>query len=850
MRLFDQACELGGDERLEFLDRQCAGNNTLRRELEAMLRWDAGANGAVDDALSGAALRALAIDFASSDSPAIDQDEAGKQIGNYRLERRLGEGGMGVVYLAEQENPRRHVALKLIRRSAASPAMLRRFGFEAGLLGRLHHPGIAQVFEAGVADTRDGPQPFIAMELVNGLPLTEYAQAHALSTRQRLALMAKVADAVQHAHQRGVIHRDLKPVNILVVDHQPISESLSSSTSLEMQVGQPKILDFGVARVVDPELQITTIQTSVGQLIGTLPYMSPEQVSGDPEEIDTRSDVYALGVVLYQLLTGKLPHDLKGRSLPDAVRIIREEQHGPLSTMDRTLRGEIETIISKALEKNKERRYASALDLALDIRRYLNNEPIIARPATAIYQLRKFAQRHKALVGGAAATFIVLIAAIVMINASRIEAGRERTEAQRQTQIVQAVNNFWNMEVLAQASPSMTADRGLTMREALDAAAERIEGRFEDAAIEAAIRYAIGMTHRSLGELPQASEHLEKSLALSRNSLGFTHLQTVQAMDGLGELYVWLGRVDEAEALLTQAREIARTSFASDHAIQLEVLNDLAQLYQLQSKYKEAEDLYLREMPAHCKALGEEHVETLSANNGLAMLYDTQGRVDLAEPLYVRNLEVILRKKGKDHPDAMTASSNLGALYLQQRNLEKADELLSGVLETCRRVRGDNHPETIVGYGNLAVVRMEQNRLDEAQALLEQAVEASRRTLGEESLDTLTAKNNLGNLYQRQAKTGQAEELYKGNLDVCRRVLGESHFQTIVAAGGLAKVCVDLNRLDEAERLALGCFEWLSKNFDPQSAMTRRTIELLAQIYERKAMPEQASTWRAKLGTP
>jgi non-specific serine/threonine protein kinase/serine/threonine-protein kinase len=299
-------------------------------------------------------------------------------IGRYRIVRLLGEGGMGAVYEAEQDQPRRHVALKVIKAAWASPELLRRFEQESQALGRLHHPGIAQIYEAGSADTGFGVQPFFAMELIHGMPLVEYADERKLGPRQRMELMIQVCDAVQHAHQRGIIHRDLKPGNILVDE-----------------AGQPKILDFGLARITDSDSQATR-QTDMGQLLGTVPYMSPEQVVADPSSIDVRSDVYTLGVILYLLLAGKLPYTLT-RHLHEAVRTIQEVDPAPLSTINRSYRGDIETIVAKALEKDKTRRYASANDLAADIRCYLEDQPISAKPASATYQLQKFSSSRASM---------------------------------------------------------------------------------------------------------------------------------------------------------------------------------------------------------------------------------------------------------------------------------------------------------------------------------------------------------------------------------------------------------------------------------------------------------------------
>ncbi|HET9216827.1 MAG TPA: serine/threonine-protein kinase [Terriglobia bacterium] len=326
---------------------------------------------------------------ASNDTAPI----SGLMIGCYRILRRIGEGGMAFVFEAQQEYPHRTVALKLIKPGLTSLELLRRFEQESNALGRLQHHGIAQVYEAGTADTGFGPQPYFAMELIRGKTLLDYAESRALSTRDRLEMFAKICDAVHHAHQRGVIHRDLKPGNILVDE-----------------TGQPKVLDFGVACPTDSNTP-STLRTSIGQLVGTLPYMSPEQALADPLELDTRSDVYSLGVILYELLSARLPYNT-GKLIHQAIQTIREEDPVRLSSINRNYRGDIETIVAKALEKDKTRRYSSAADLSADIQRHLKDEPIVARPPSTSYQLAIFARRHRGVVAGVVG-FLLVLAAVV-----------------------------------------------------------------------------------------------------------------------------------------------------------------------------------------------------------------------------------------------------------------------------------------------------------------------------------------------------------------------------------------------------------------------------------------------------
>ncbi|HEY3243126.1 MAG TPA: serine/threonine-protein kinase, partial [Phycisphaerae bacterium] len=464
-QLFADLCERPPHERRARLRAACGDDAELQAQVESLLQIDTQRPDFLSaPAFSGTRLREVA-EQSSQDVqnacvlPALS-------IRGFRLLRVIGEGGMGVVYEAEQEHPRRTVALKIIRPGLMSHRILRRFQQEADILGQLQHPGIAQIYEAGMAEiegsgfrvqgsdtSADARVPFFAMEFVRGQPLIDYATQHELGTRQRLELIAKVCDAVQHAHQHSVIHRDLKPANILVVDDsEPLTPVggdtralkactsrpafaggiLSSPTPIGSDVAAratprprgrgseciiesaiPKILDFGVARLTDSDVQVTTVQTDVGQLIGTIPYMSPEQIVGDPQQVDARADIYALGVILYELLSGRLPLDVRHRSIPEAARMIREEEPSRLSSINAMFRGDIETIVAKALEKEPQRRYASASELGADIRRYLADQPIAARPASTLYQLRKFAKRNRALVGGVASTLLVLMAGAV-----------------------------------------------------------------------------------------------------------------------------------------------------------------------------------------------------------------------------------------------------------------------------------------------------------------------------------------------------------------------------------------------------------------------------------------------------
>ena len=418
-RVFEEACRLDPDDRSAFVRAACDDDTSLRRRVEALLRRHDEPHALLD---------ASAGDLGLSVTDEITDDLADapmpESIGRYRILGVLGQGGMGVVYRAKQDDPQREVALKVLRPGLHSDRLIRRFRQESSVLAHLQHPGIAQVYDAGSEDSGLGAQPYFAMELIEGPPVLQYAAQSELSIRGRVELLIRICDAVQHAHQKGVIHRDLKPANILITERDGVA--------------QPKVLDFGIARAMGPDFQTTTLSTGIGQLVGTLPYMSPEQAAGRPDEIDTRSDVFALGALGFEMLTGRLPLDVRDKPLPQAVRAIQEQEPARLDSTDRRYRGDLATIIGKAIDKDKARRYQSASEFAEDLRRYLADEPIIARRASALYQLRKFARRNKAVVISTCLV-IALLAVSTIVSTMLYWRADARAEALRRAGYVQNI---------------------------------------------------------------------------------------------------------------------------------------------------------------------------------------------------------------------------------------------------------------------------------------------------------------------------------------------------------------------------------------------------------------------------
>lgn len=781
--LFRRAAPMGPEDRAAFLDDHCADDAELRREVESLLQCDAQNDGFLD----GQSHQKM-IAHAIGSTPVGEGEEEERlprSLGRYTLLRLIGRGGMGVVYEAEQEAPHRRVALKLVLSGTGRRQLARRLAREAEALGRLQHPAIARIYDAGEIEDGEIRTPFFAMELVAGEPITRHVRSHSVSRRGIIDLLVGVARGVQHAHERGVIHRDLKPANILVDG-----------------AGQPRILDFGIARITDADVRATTLQTSVGQIVGTVAYMSPEQASGDPGAIDERSDVYSLGVVAYELLTGRLPVPVDNMLIHEAVRAIREDEPTAMTTITRGIPTDLRTIVGKALEKDKSRRYASAGAFAGDLERFLNDQPIQARRPSAAYQLSKFARRNKGLVAGIGAVMIALAAGTIVSSTLAIRARAARDEAVRQAAIARAVNDFLNNDLLAQADPYESGGEALTVRQALDKAAATIGGRFEDRpGVEAELRHTIGNAYRNLGEYEPAELHLKRAIELSERLYGPDHWLVLSARQQLAGVYDDAGRADEAEPILR--------------------------------------DVVERWM----RVKGPEASETLSAQSDLAVALTSLARFDEASGILEEVLPISTRVLGPGHERTMKLKMDLAGLRYREQDYAGAAALMEEAIAHYERVLGPDHPETITIVGNLALMRERLGQYDTAEKLYGRCIAVTVKTLGAEHPHTLTTRSNIGLLYARQGRNDEAEAVFREVLAIRLRTLDPGNTDIPVSRFMLGRVLLDTGRYAEAEPELFQADRDFRAHLGAEHPYTERSEAALINLYQKWEKPELAAQW-------
>ncbi len=800
----------------------------------------------------------------TSDTTALQLD----RLGDFRVLSLIGQGGMGTVYLAEQDNPRRNVALKVMRHAGNDHDAAQRFRREGAALAMLDHPGIAKVYAAGVEETARGSLPYFAMEFVDGVSLLEHAARGGLDSAARLKLVVAICNAVQHAHQRGVVHRDLKPANILVD-----------------AAGHPRVLDFGIARLLE-EGEGGTRLTQFGELVGTLPYMSPEQLNGDPGAVDTRADVYALGVILYELLSGRRPREFElGTSLVQAVAGAMRKPQIALAQASPQYAGDLDTIAMKALAEEPAQRYASASELGADIERYLRDEPILARPPAAWYVTRKFARRHRALVTASLIGVLALLASTVFALNAAWREREARQSAERNAAISASVQQFMD-EMFQAAMPESALGREISVREVVDQATLRLQySPPDDPLVTAQAAVALARVNFSLGRLKQAQELVNAAgMTLDRQGAA---AQTARFETAILSLKIRAAREVDAEAE-QGARElvakIAQTLGRFD-PLGFEARNLLGDILLRQSKFKEAIEQYGQvlgtpldelpdEHPVRETALGNlavalrgagdlkaaiaaftrletelsarrgaEHPSTLTVVNNLAIALQNTGEHERALALYDRAYAGRIKVLGPTHPDALNVLQNRATLLIQTGKSADAEPVLRNLLERLREARQPSHPAVLVAMNSLAYALEDLKRLDEAEKIYREtlAIQTEAKTAYSETFGT---RNNLAMLLLRQGDLKAAEQEFIKVLDAAAEHLGPDHPYVMIFANNYGECLTRMRRFDQAESLLLKTQSALSKSLGSKHDRVAKARARLADLYDAMQQPERAAPWR------
>jgi non-specific serine/threonine protein kinase/serine/threonine-protein kinase len=745
------------------------------------------------------------IDHVDTVSKAVDASRfrsesllrPGDSLGSYKILEQIGEGGFAIVYLAEQKEPvRRRVALKIVKLGMDTKQVVARFEAERQALALMDHSAIAKVYDAG--STPQG-RPYFAMEYVKGVPITTHCDRHRLSNTERLELFMQVCEGVQHAHQKAIIHRDLKPSNVLVSiqDGKPV----------------PKIIDFGVAKATAQRLTEKTVFTELGVLIGTPEYMSPEQAEMTEQDVDTRTDVYALGVMLYELLVGALPFDSKElRSLgyEGIRRKIREEEPPRPSTrlstlgehstesakrrrtelpaLQRELSGDLDWITMKALEKDRTRRYGSPAELAADVERHLKNEPVVAGPPSRVYRAKKFVRRNRFGVAVATVAVVALIGfALAMgILARRIDLERQQVEKAKD-----------DLEKVVEFQASMLSDLDVEQvgRRLVEDQRRRVAEAFrERGESETQVEARLASLDESLGSVNATDvarrlideEILGRAGTTIDEQFAEQPLVAATLRQEIASTYHELGLRERALPYQEMALATRSELLGDDHPDTLASKTSLAILYWNQGRIAEAEPLFLKAFETSKRVFDPDDRRTLAAMGNVAMVYKNQGRYDEAEPLYLETLEMRKRVHGAEHPRTLWAMSDLALVYMRQGRDTEAESLFLETLETRKRVQGADHTDTLASMHNLAILYRDQGRYAEAEALVLKMLETRKRVQGTEHPSTFGATNLLGILYRDQGRYAKAEALNLKTLETSKRVFGPDHGTTLWTMYALA----------------------------------------------------------------
>jgi serine/threonine protein kinase len=754
----------------------------------------------------------LPADASPADGKAREE-AVGDRIGPYKLLQQIGEGGMGTVWMAEQTEPvRRNVALKLVKAGMDSRHVIARFESERQALAIMDHANIARIHDAG---TTASGRPYFVMELVKGVPITEFCDKNRLPPEGRLKLFLDVCHAIQHAHHKGVIHRDIKPSNVLVTLHDGVPTV--------------KVIDFGVAKALAQKLTESTLFTAFGQMIGTPAYMSPEQAETSGLDIDTRSDVYSLGVLLYELLTGTTPLEskrLREMGYVEMQRLIREEEPPRPSTRLSTLgdsaatladnrgtdvkrlsyllAGDLDWIVMKALEKDRNRRYATPERFAEDVERYLRHDVVLARPPSAAYRLRRFVQRNRVAVLAATAVAAALLAGTAIATWQAWRATRAKEDALGREEETKAVLSYVETQVFAAPRPEGQAGgrgRDITLRQALEAALPSIERRFNDQPlIEARLRMTLGMSFLYLGDPKIAAQQIEIARAILVDKRGPNHPNTLSCMNNLANCYLVLGRAPEARKLYEETLSGRRANLPPNDPDTLMSMNNLANCWANQGELPAARDLFAETLALRQAHLPANHPDTLLSMNNLARCDAALGRYAAALALFDETLALREAHLPPNHPDILLTRTGLADTYIFLNRHAEALELNLKTLELQKKSIGPTHSDTLATMNNIALSYGALGRLADALELHKKTLALRQANMGLDNPDTLWSMGYLADTYAELHQYAEGLELFQRALELQKNQpgIGRDHPDTLWTMSGVARCLVGLDRGAEA----------------------------------------------------
>ncbi len=853
VEIFTEALALPRFERAAYLDRACGGDSKLQRKVEALLEGHTRVGNFMETPAQTLSQRA---------TPGISAGEKpGDRIGHYKLLQQIGEGGCGVVFMADQQEPvRRRVALKIIKPGMDTKSVIARFEAERQALALMDHSNIAKIFDAGATESG---RPYFVMELVRGIKITEYCDQHSLTTRERLKLFVQVSQAVQHAHQKGVIHRDIKPSNILV-------------TESEQGDALPVVIDFGIAKATtNQQLTDKTLFTAFEMLIGTPAYMSPEQAALTSVDVDTRTDIYSLGVLLYELLVGSTPFDtgeLLKAGLDEIRRVIREQEpvrpstrlskltdadltsvaqcrHSEPPALIRAVHGDLDWIVMKALEKDRTRRYPTANGLALDIQRFLTNETISARPPSKLYRLQKAVLRNKLLFAGIGIIAMLLVVMLIVVSASLAKERRSRREAEAASVKSREVTKFLE-EMLQGVGPSVALGEDTKMlRRILDQTAERIgQAMTNQPEVEAELCNVIASLYAEIGNASKSEAITSRALALRRERFGADSLEAAESLNLLGMVLMVQHKLPEAERAHGEALAIRKRRLGDENANTATSLNALAEVYRDQRKLTEAETMAREALRIRGKLFGNQHLSVADSLRNLCMIQGYRERWAEAEKT-ARDV-VAIRRKLVGNDDLLVASAledRAWALNALDK-FEEAQKLDTEALVIRQKLLGDAHPDVTRTLNAIGQLLGKRGDLQSADAMLKAVLAIQRKLMGDDSAATLETFASLAKVLQREGKRSEAESLWREALTIGRKVWKNDELDRLYALRGLAECLDSQAKWSESEELwRESLFLWRQKGGieEQQSMYTLRKLGVCLECARK--WPEAESIYQEAL---